>query len=441
MRGTIISLVVLSMAGPMLLTAGTAAVAQQGPPAPKSTGPRLELSLGFEHGQANAPPGTSDYFGLNGGYVSVGVHVTPWLSFVGDATGTHANDISILGQNLTLMTFNGGPRFQVTKRRLTPYAQALFGAARGSDSYFPTGTSYKTSATSLDLYAGGGLEYQLSHRFAIRAVEVDLLRTMFPNGSSNDQNHLMLSAGIVVKWGEHTIAPPPVVTTPLRLSEISFTCSASQLTVPQGSTVEITGYARTEPDQVQLNYSWDSSGGVIEGVGRRIRINTAGLAVGDYKVMGHASLASTPSVETDCTAPFHVVAAAAEVKPAPANNDDLKAKDIVFHENVADALFNYDSAEIRPDAKLAIEHAAQYLKSHPEIGVLIEGYADDRGSAEYNLALGAQRAQAAREALIGEGISADRLQIISFGKEAQVCTVANEACWQQNRRAAFSMRH
>jgi len=434
MRGTIISLVVMSVTG-------SAALAQEGPPAPKSTGPRLELSLGFEHGQANAPPGVSDDFGLNGGYASVGIHVTPWLSFVGDVTGTHANDISMLGQNLTLTTFNGGPRFQVTRHRLTPYAQALFGAAHGADSYFPTATSYKTSATSLDLYAGGGLEYQLSHRFAIRAVEVDLLRTMFPNGSSDAQNHLMLSAGIVVKFGEHYVMPPPVQTKPMELSEISFSCSASQATIEQGGIVEITGYARTQPDQVQLNYGWDSSGGVIEGLGRRVRINTHDLPVGEYKVTGHASLVASPSVGTDCTAAFHVVAKAVVMPAAPPSDDETKKRDIVFHENVADALFDYDSSTIRPDAKTAIEHAAQYLKTHKEIGVLIEGYADDRGSAEYNLALGAQRAQAAREALLGEGIPADRLQIISYGKEAQVCTVDNEACWQQNRRAAFSMRH
>ncbi|MBA2677320.1 MAG: OmpA family protein, partial [Ktedonobacteraceae bacterium] len=69
------------------------------------------------------------------------------------------------------------------------------------------------------------------------------------------------------------------------------------------------------------------------------------------------------------------------------------------------------------------------------------GYADQRGSIGYNLTLGEQRANAARNALIAGGIDANRLEIISYGKNGQICTAGNETCWQQNRRAAFAMRH
>jgi peptidoglycan-associated lipoprotein len=106
---------------------------------------------------------------------------------------------------------------------------------------------------------------------------------------------------------------------------------------------------------------------------------------------------------------------------------------------VPDALFDYDSYAIRPDAQAAVEHAAKYLADNSSIRVLIEGYSDERGSAEYNLALGERRANAARNALIAAGVEADRLQIISYGKEAQKCTQETESCWQQNRRAAFSL--
>jgi hypothetical protein len=73
------------------------------------------------------------------------------------------------------------------------------------------------------------------------------------------------------------------------------------------------------------------------------------------------------------------------------------------------------------------------------IRVLIEGYSDERDSAEYNLALGERRANAARNALISAGVASGRLQIVSYGKEAQICTQETESCWQQNRRAAFSL--
>jgi peptidoglycan-associated lipoprotein len=82
---------------------------------------------------------------------------------------------------------------------------------------------------------------------------------------------------------------------------------------------------------------------------------------------------------------------------------------------------------------------AQYLHEHPEIGVLIGGFADDRGSVGYNQVLGEQRAEAARKALVAAGVEPERLQIISYGKKVQVCTVEDEQCRQQNRRAEFSM--
>jgi peptidoglycan-associated lipoprotein len=122
--------------------------------------------------------------------------------------------------------------------------------------------------------------------------------------------------------------------------------------------------------------------------------------------------------------------------PPPLAND---GKDREFHDNVPDALFDFDSSAIRPDAQVAIDHAAQYLHDHPEIGVLIGGFADDRGTEQYNLILGEQRAEAARKALVAAGVEPERLQIISYGKKVQVCTVEDEQCRQQNRRAAFSM--
>jgi peptidoglycan-associated lipoprotein len=110
-----------------------------------------------------------------------------------------------------------------------------------------------------------------------------------------------------------------------------------------------------------------------------------------------------------------------------------------FHQNVQDIFFDYDSFELRPDAATSTTQAAAYLAAHPSIKVVIGGYCDDRGSAEYNLALGENRANSARTALVSAGVAANRLRVISYGKEKQFCTEETESCWQQNRRAQFSL--
>ncbi|MCU1324046.1 MAG: hypothetical protein JWM43_3695 [Acidobacteriaceae bacterium] len=126
----------------------------------------------------------------------------------------------------------------------------------------------------------------------------------------------------------------------------------------------------------------------------------------------------------------------------PASSGNLPGdmgSDAEFHKNVQDAFFDYDSYELRPDAQAATSQAAAYFASHPAIKVVIGGYADERGSAEYNLALGENRANAARTALTSAGVAPTRLRVISYGKEKQFCTEENETCWQENRRAQFTL--
>ena len=82
---------------------------------------------------------------------------------------------------------------------------------------------------------------------------------------------------------------------------------------------------------------------------------------------------------------------------------------------------------------------ASFLAAHPTLKVVVGGYCDDRGSAEYNLALGENRANAAKQALVNGGVGPDRIRTVSYGKEKQFCTEHNESCWQQNRRAQFSI--
>jgi peptidoglycan-associated lipoprotein len=94
---------------------------------------------------------------------------------------------------------------------------------------------------------------------------------------------------------------------------------------------------------------------------------------------------------------------------------------------------------VRTDEQAVISGDANFLNQHPTLKVVVGGYCDERGSVEYNLALGENRANAAKQALVTAGVSPDRLRTVSYGKEKQFCTEHSESCWQQNRRAQFSV--
>jgi peptidoglycan-associated lipoprotein len=120
----------------------------------------------------------------------------------------------------------------------------------------------------------------------------------------------------------------------------------------------------------------------------------------------------------------------------PTNTEDEQA---LFKANVQDIFYDYDTYELRTDAQNTLAKDASFLVSHPNIKIVIGGYCDERGSDEYNLALGQNRAEAAKNALVTAGIAADRIRVVSYGKEKPFCTESNEQCWQLNRRAGFSI--
>lgn len=114
----------------------------------------------------------------------------------------------------------------------------------------------------------------------------------------------------------------------------------------------------------------------------------------------------------------------------------------ILDEEVKDAFFDYDSSAIREDARAVLTRNADALKAlfsqFPNASVTVEGHADERGSAEYNLGLADRRATAAKEFLLQLGVPGDRLKPVSFGRERPQCTESTEGCWQSNRRAHFS---
>ena len=107
-----------------------------------------------------------------------------------------------------------------------------------------------------------------------------------------------------------------------------------------------------------------------------------------------------------------------------------------FVVNVGDRVFfANDQTDLTPQAIAALEKQAQWLRAHPRYTFKIEGHADERGTREYNIALGARRAQNVRSFLISRGIDASRMWTISYGKERPVAVCNDESCWSQNRRA------
>lgn len=102
-----------------------------------------------------------------------------------------------------------------------------------------------------------------------------------------------------------------------------------------------------------------------------------------------------------------------------------------------DIYFEYDRYDLNADARTVLRANADWLKSNPNARVEIEGHCDERGTNEYNLALGAKRAQSTREYLTTLGVAAPRLSTISYGEEIPVCREQEESCWKQNRRARF----
>jgi len=123
--------------------------------------------------------------------------------------------------------------------------------------------------------------------------------------------------------------------------------------------------------------------------------------------------------------------------PAPPQQTSNETEAQLFTQNVKDVFFDYDTAEISQQYQQVLQSDARFLQQHPDMKFTIEGHCDERGSTEYNLALGDNRANATKQALISLGIPADRIRTISYGKEKPFCTESTEACWAQNRRGHF----
>jgi peptidoglycan-associated lipoprotein len=207
-----------------------------------------------------------------------------------------------------------------------------------------------------------------------------------------------------------TEAPPPAAAQP------TVTLEANPTTLEKGDSSTLSW---TSTNATQLTIAPD--------------VGTV-TAQGSTKVTPAASTtytitASGPSGSANATARVTVATAAAPTTEP--------TQDEIFIREVRDAFFDFNKADIRPDARTALSQTASYLRSYPTERVTVEGHCDERGSTEYNLALGDRRASAVKQYLVSLGISADRINTVSFGKEKPFCMQSTEDCYQQNRRGHF----
>ena len=115
-------------------------------------------------------------------------------------------------------------------------------------------------------------------------------------------------------------------------------------------------------------------------------------------------------------------------------------KDFTAKTDLRDIRFEFDSYEIRAEDAQVLDQNADLLKANPSWLVLVEGHADQRGTTDYNLALSERRAKASMHYLVSRGVRANRISVISYGKERPICKDASEDCWSQNRRAHFAVK-
>ena len=150
--------------------------------------------------------------------------------------------------------------------------------------------------------------------------------------------------------------------------------------------------------------------------------------------LGAGTAPGTPAGAASTPAPGAPAGAGTTLPTLPSPAEFLETPEL------KDVHFDYDRSEIRPEDRPVLDDVAAWLATNPVTLLLIEGHCDERGTDEYNLALGERRAHAARDYLVAQGVASSRITVVTYGEERPVCTASTETCWARNRRAHFVTR-
>ena len=225
-------------------------------------------------------------------------------------------------------------------------------------------------------------------------------------------------AAVIIIAGCQKKQPPPVPTTPPPPPAPTASLTANPDTIKPGDGTTLT-WKTENATEVTI----DNGVGTVDVSGSR-RVSPAQTTTYTLTAKGAGgSQTATATVTVN--------------QPPPPTTNQVSDEEL-FSQNVKDIFFDYDKADIRPGVDSQnVQADAQFLQQHPNMMITIEGHCDERGSTDYNLTLGNERASAVAQALQKAGVPASQMRVVTFGKEKPFCTEHTEDCWQQNRRGHF----
>jgi len=242
------------------------------PVAPAAVSTDLSLTFAVERSQVVSNGGG---FWLKGAGADAAVTFWKGLGVAASLTGDHASNVEE-GVDVNKINFLAGPRYTWTvwkgdkDHRLTAFGQGLFGMAHGFDGLYPAAGGATTSASSLGIYGGGGLNYYLNKKWGLRLIEADYVRTSLPNALDDKQNDLRLAFGVTYHI-EGTPAPA-----------VTLACAAAPATIFPGDPVTVTATAGNLNPKLHAVYSFSGTG--VTGTGATASVATGSLAAGSYTV-------------------------------------------------------------------------------------------------------------------------------------------------------------
>jgi peptidoglycan-associated lipoprotein len=231
---------------------------------------------------------------------------------------------------------------------------------------------------------------------------------------------VILAAIIIISGCKKKTAPGPPPPPPLPPSPTA-SISVNPTSIQPGGTASLTWQATNATD-----ISIDGVGAVQA---------TGSQSVSPTESTTYRLTAKGPGGTQEATTSLTVTQPPPPPPPAPSISDED-----LFNQNIKDIYFDFDKSDIRTDQQRSMQADAAFLTQHSDFNFTIEGHCDERGSIEYNVALGDKRANAVKNVLIDAGVAAAKVNTISYGKEMPFCTEHNESCWQQNRRSHLAYR-